>query len=122
MAQSTCKNPTTEITIKFLHELFARFGVVDTIVFDNESQFISREFKDFCESYQIDHITTALFHLRSNGQAKQFLDTLKRALKKVRATPTEKGLQQFLQVYRITLNNKMPASQSPAKMMFACRI
>ena len=53
-----CKNPTTEITMKFLHELFARFGVVDTIVSDNGSQFISREFKDFCESYQIDHVPT----------------------------------------------------------------
>ena len=34
-----CKNPTTEITIKFLHELFARFGVVETFVSDNGSQF-----------------------------------------------------------------------------------
>ena len=56
-----CKNPTTEITIKFLHELFARFGVVDTIVSDNGSQFTSIEFKDFCESYQIDHVTTTPF-------------------------------------------------------------
>ena len=117
-----CKNPTTEITIKFLHELFARFGVVDTIVSDNASQFTSREFKDFCEAYQIEHITTAPYHPRSNGLAERFVDTLKRALKKVRATPTEKALQQFLQVYRITPNNKTPASQSPAEVMFARRI
>ena len=39
--------------------------------------------------------------------------------KKVRATPTEKALQQFLQVYRITPNNKTPVSQSPAEVMFA---
>ena len=45
-----CKNPTTEIIIRFLHELFAWFGVVDTIVSDNGSQFTSREFKEFCES------------------------------------------------------------------------
>ena len=54
-----CKNPTTEITIKFLHKLFAKFGAIDTLVSDNGNQFISREFKDFCESYQIDHVTTA---------------------------------------------------------------
>ena len=37
-----CKNPTTEITIKFLHELF---GVVDTFVSDNGSQFTSGKFR-----------------------------------------------------------------------------
>ena len=91
--------------MKFLHELFARFGVVDTIVSDNGSQFISREFKDFCKSYQIDHVTTALFHSRSNGQAERFEDTLKRALKKVRTILTEKAFKQFLQVYKMTPNN-----------------
>ena len=52
-----CKNPTTEISIKFLHELFARFGVLDTLLSENGSQFTSREFRDFCETYQIEHIT-----------------------------------------------------------------
>ena len=80
------------------------------------------EFKDFCESYQIGHVTTALFYLQSNGLAERFVATLKIALKKVRASPTKKALQQFLQVYRITPNNKTPASQTPAKVMFACRI
>ena len=37
-----CKNPTREITIKFLHELFARFGVVDTLLSNNGSQFYIR--------------------------------------------------------------------------------
>ena len=46
-----CKNPTTEITIKFLYDLFARFGVVDTLVSDNGSQFTSGESRDFCETY-----------------------------------------------------------------------
>ena len=78
-----CKNPTTEITIKFLRGLFARFGVVNTLVSDNGSQFTSREFKDFCESYQINHVTTAAFHPWSNRQAERFVDTLKRALKKL---------------------------------------
>ena len=117
-----CQNPTTEITIKFLHGLFTRFDIIDTIVSDNRSQFTSREFKDFCESYQIDHIATVLFHPRSNGQAKRFVDTLKKAFKKVWATPTEKAFQQFLHVYRITPNNKTLASQSPAEVIFACRI
>ena len=113
---------TTEITIKFLHELFTNLGVVDTLVSDNGSQFTSGEFRDFCETYQIEHIIIPLYHPRSNGQAKRFVDILKRAWKKVRATPTEKALQQFLQIYRIICNNKMLASQSPADVMFAHQI
>ena len=51
-----CKNPTTEIMIKFLYELFARFGVVDTLGSDNVSEFTSGEFRDFCETYQVKYI------------------------------------------------------------------
>ena len=72
-----CKNPTSEIVIKFLYGLFARFGIVDSIVTGNGSQFMSKDFKEFCEIYQIKHITTAPFHSRSNGQAERFVDTLK---------------------------------------------
>ena len=35
------KNPTCSDTIRFLHELFARFGVPDTIVLDNGTQFMA---------------------------------------------------------------------------------
>ena len=108
--------------MKFVHELFARFGVVDTLVSDNESQFMSGELRDFCETYQIEHITIPPYHPRFNEQDERFLDNLKRALKKARATRTERALQQFLQVYRIAPNNKTPASQSLAEVMFARRI
>ena len=90
------QNPTREITLKFLHELFTRFGEVDTLVSDNGSPFTSGEFRDFCETYQIEHIMIPPYHLRFNGQAKRFVDTLNRALKKARAIPTEKALQQSL--------------------------
>ena len=93
--------------------------MVNTLVSDNGSQFMSGEFRDFCETYQIEHITISPYHPRSNEQAERFVDTLKRALQKARATPIEKALQQFLQIYRITSNNKTPASQFSAKVMFA---
>ena len=97
------RRPTMGTTFGFLDELFARFGVVDCVVSDNGSQFTSVEFKEFCEIFQIKHITTPQYHPRSNGQAERFVDTLKRALKKASGTPTDKALQQFLQVYRIPI-------------------
>ena len=117
-----CKSPTTDFTVSTLHELFARFGVVDCLVSDNGTQFTSAEFKDFCEEFQINHLTTPTYHPRSNGQAERFVDTLKRALKKAKGTPSERALQQFLQVYRITPNESAPSKMSPAELMFVRKI
>ena len=92
------------------------------MVSDNGSQFTSVKFKEFCEIFQIKHITTAQYHPRSNDQARRFVNTLKRALKKASGTPTNKALQQFLQVYKITLNPNTPLAVSPAKIMFVRKI
>ena len=86
-----CRRPTTETTLWFLHELFARFSVVDCEDSDNGSQFTSVEIKEFCEIFQIKHITTPQYHQRSNGQAERFVDTLKWALKKSIRYPDGQG-------------------------------
>ena len=117
-----CKRPTTGVAITFLHELFAQFGVVECLGSDNWSQFTSADFKGFCDTFQIKHISTPPFHPRSNGLAERFVDTLKRALKKVSGTPSKKALQQFLQVYRITPNPNTPVTTLPAETMFARKI
>ena len=117
-----CKRPTTNCAIGFLHELFACFGVIDCMVTDNATQFTSSEFRDFCKTYHVDHITTPQYHPRSNGQAERFVDTLKRALKKALGTPKDRALQQFLLVYRITPNPNTPKGRSPAETMFARKI
>ena len=116
------RRPTTGTTFGFLHELFARFSVVDCVVSDNGSQFTSVEFKEFCEISQMKQMTTLQYHPRSNGRAERFVDTLKRALKKASGTPTDKALQQFLLVYKITPNPNTPLAVSPAETMFARKI
>ena len=117
-----CRRPTPGTTSGFLHELFAWFGVVDCVVSDNGSQFTWVEFKEFCEIFQIKHITTPQYHPKSNCQAERFVHTLMRALKKASATPMDKALQQFLLVYRITPNPNTLLAVSPAKTMFARKI
>ena len=114
------KRPTSTNTVNRLHELFARYGVLDTIVSDNGTQFTFKEFEHFCAAFQ--HIRIPPYHPRSNGQAERFVDTLKRALKKAIGTPTKKALQLFLQVYRITQNKSAPSTLSSSESMFARRI
>lgn len=41
------KSITTEFTVSKFREVFSRFGLVDTIVSDNGSQFTSKVFKEF---------------------------------------------------------------------------
>jgi hypothetical protein len=44
--------PITFITaakmVEFIKEIMYRFGIPNNIIIDNETQFIVREFKDFC--------------------------------------------------------------------------
>ena len=46
-----CKNLTWSGTIRFLHGLFARFGIADKILSDNGTQFTAKELKDFCIAF-----------------------------------------------------------------------
>ena len=115
------KNPNSEVAIRALHKLFAWFGVVDCIVSDNGTQFTSGDLKEFCEDFQVNHITTPSYHSRSNGLAERFVDMLKHALKKAKGT-TDKALQQFLQVYRVTPNANTPAELPPTQIMLARKV
>ena len=117
-----CKNPNSEVAICTLYKLFARFGVVDCIMSDNGTQFTSGDFKEFCEDFQVNHITTPPYHPRSKGLAERFVDTLKRALKKAKGIPTNKALQQFLQVCRVTPNANTSAELPLAQIMFARKV
>ena len=113
------KKATKEVVTSFLHELFAWFWVLDgrvrVIVSNNGSQFISSKFKEFCQTFSMEHITIAPYHRRSNGQTDRFVDTFKRALREAR----DKAIQQFLQVYRVTPNKNAPSAMTPAEVMFA---
>ncbi|EFO85571.1 hypothetical protein CRE_29108 [Caenorhabditis remanei] len=111
--------PTTSITstatINILRKLFAQFGDPETLVSDNGTQFTSTQFDEFCKQRGIRHTRSPPFHPQSNGQAERFVDTLKRALGKLKGEgTTDTALYLFLQSYRSTpctasLNGSTPA-------------
>lgn len=114
------KHPTSRNAISALDEVCSSFGIPWTLVSDNRTAFTGKE---FCASLDIEHVTTPLYHTRSNGQAEKFVDTFKQALTKNQGVDTEKtAIQKFLAVYRITPNANNTAKSSPAELMFARKI
>uniref|UniRef100_A0A1Q3EU21 RNA-directed DNA polymerase n=1 Tax=Culex tarsalis TaxID=7177 RepID=A0A1Q3EU21_CULTA len=111
-------------TIAILRRMFAQLGMPTIIVSDNGTQFTSAEFAEFCASNGIHHTTTAPYHPQSNGQAERFVDTFKRAVKKIsegRGT-IEEALDIFLLTYRSTPNRCAPEGKSPSEIMFGRKI
>ncbi|XP_062704672.1 uncharacterized protein K02A2.6-like [Aedes albopictus] len=114
------RSPTSSTTISFLRECFARFGIPTVVVTDNGSQFVSAEFRTFCEELGVVHLRTAPYHPQSNGQAERFVDTLKRSLRKIIGggeTSTSTALQTFLHIYRSTPSAVLDGESPDERML-----
>ena len=100
-----CRHPISTNTVTVSNELFSLFSVPKTLVSNNRTQFTGRGFKNFCTSLSMDHVTTSVYHPRSNGLVKRSVNTFKRSLRKNQGMDTdERSIQKFLVVYRITPN------------------
>lgn len=64
---------TSEQTINALQSLFARVGLPEQLVSDNEPQFTSYQ---FLKGNRVKHILSAPYHSASNGLAERFVQTL----------------------------------------------
>ena len=67
-----------------LRALFAKFGLPESVVTDNGTGFVSQEFETFLKNNGIRHITSAPYHLASNGLAERAVQIVKKGLKKVK--------------------------------------
>ncbi|KRZ70493.1 Uncharacterized protein T10_6564 [Trichinella papuae] len=67
---------------KVFRELFATYGLPKFLVTDNGTAFKSAKFLGFLKSNSVHHVTTALFHSSSNGQAERAVQSTKEALKR----------------------------------------
>ena len=81
-----CQKPTTKTTIKVLQELFAKFGLPHTMVSDNGTPFISKEFENFRKLLSINHLKSAPYHPIWNELVERFIDVFKRAIKRQRGS------------------------------------
>lgn len=112
------KDSTSDFVVSKLRETFCRFGIVDTIVSDNGRQFVSDKFKEFIQKNKIRHVRTSPGHPATNGQAENFVKTLKKSLYASFANQNETDfdiiLNRFLMDYRNT--EHCVTGETPAKI------
>ena len=73
----TLTSTTSASIIRMLKSIFARHGIPETFVSNNEPQYSSQEIKDFARDCNFVHVTSSSYHPQSNGLAKRIVQTLK---------------------------------------------
>ncbi len=87
-AVPTNQSCTSITTITKRRSIFSTFGIPEVLVSDNGAAITSAEFDYFMTKNDICHLTTAPYHVASNGLAERTVQTDKRGLLK----QTKKGL------------------------------
>ena len=64
-------------TIEALKAQMSRHGIPEKLRNDKGPQYSSREFTQFCQDYQIEHVSSSSHYAQSNGQAKRVVQTVK---------------------------------------------
>ncbi|KAF8670522.1 hypothetical protein HU200_050542 [Digitaria exilis] len=67
--------PLTKITsvqaVSFFHDILCQFGVPNTNIIDNGTQFTGKKFTRFCDDHEIEVAWAAVAHPRTNGQVER---------------------------------------------------
>jgi transposase InsO family protein len=77
--------------INFIKSIVFRFGVPQSIITDNGTNFTSKEFKNYCESLGIKLKFASVAHPKSNGQVEKANDLICNGIKKRLLAPLEKA-------------------------------
>lgn len=83
-------NLTTRAVVKELKEIFARFGVPDTLVTDNGLQFSSAEVAVFAKTWMFEHKTSSPVHPQSHRKAENAVHTIKNLFRKCKTSGVSK--------------------------------
>ena len=112
------RSTKTETVVRKLTDLFTTMGKVKTIISDNGPQFISEEFKNFCDEWGVLHRRVIPYHPQSNGEIERLFRTVMKIIKIAHAQQKDwkLPLQKFLMAYR-NMPHRM-TGVSPARLIF----
>ena len=114
------ENATSAATLRYLRQVFAQFGIPETVVSDNGTQFVSDEFKEFCRLNGIRHVQTAPYHPSSNGLAERAVQVVKQGIRKQSSGTLNDRISRMLFQYRITPHST--TGVSPSELLFGRRL
>jgi hypothetical protein len=77
--------------INFINSIIFRFGVPHSIITHNGTNFMSKEFKNYCESMGIKMKFASVVHPKMNGQVAKANGLICNGIKKRLLTPLEKA-------------------------------
>ena len=93
---------TSSKVIELSRTLFAQFGIPEVVVTDNGPCFVSQEFETYLTKNGVKHITSAPYHLSSNGLAERAVQLVKKGLKKEKEGSMSSRIARVLMAYRTT--------------------
>ena len=76
MSSTSC-----ECTTEILRSLFARYRIPRILVSDNDTQFTSETFNQFCKGNGIHHKLLAPYHPSTNRESECFIQTFKSSMR-----------------------------------------
>ncbi|XP_024117578.2 uncharacterized protein K02A2.6-like [Oryzias melastigma] len=112
------QNPTSMNIIKPLKHLFATHGLPESVVTDNGTPFISKEFKLYLQENGITHRRITPYWPQANGEVERQNKTLCKAIRSAHAEGKDwrAELDVFLLAYRSTPH--CVTGRSPAELLF----
>jgi transposase InsO family protein len=83
-------NQEGKTAVKFFESIVYRFGMPHSIITNNGSNFISKEFQDFCEGLRINITYSSVAHPQTNGQVEKANGLIGAGIKKRLMSPLER--------------------------------
>lgn len=113
---------TSTVIIKHLNEIFSRLGFPKSIRADNGPQFVSNEFKEFCNTNNIELIQTPPYWPQANGEVENMNKSILKRLQIAHSNGSDYRIeaQKFLLMYNTTPHGT--TGKSPSELLFGRNI
>ena len=105
---------SSQTVIEILKSVFARFGIAEVLVIDNEPQYASKHMAEFATLYGFQHTTSSPYYPQGNGQAERAVKTVK--------TLIQNADDPFLALLNYRATPLPWCNLSPAELLFGHRI